>query len=98
MKSGLLMSTPSAMYATVTPVPSTMFCACGVEVLSKAVFVTCSASGCSSGWPGSLGQVGAVDGAGVDGPVPALNDGAAGAPLSVRSGKTPRTDGSEASV
>src|SRR5438477_12127711 len=96
MKSGLLMSRPSAIQATFTPVPATMFCACGVELLSNAVLVTCRASGWSSGWLGSLGHVVlcGVDGVG---PVPAENAGPAVAPLSVRSGNTPATDGSLAS-
>jgi hypothetical protein len=45
------------MNATLTPVPSTMFCACGVFASSNAVFVTCNASGSSIGWLGSVGQM-----------------------------------------
>ena len=96
MKSGLLMSMPSAMKATLTPVPSTMVCACGTEVSENAVFVTCSASGSSSGLAGSLGQT-ELSGT----TVAALtavwiacfcND----PKVNVRSGTTAATDGSEA--
>ncbi len=54
------MSMPSAMYATLTPVPSTMLCACGVLGFWNAVFVTCNASGSRIGRPGLLGHTGPV--------------------------------------
>src|SRR5689334_3229602 len=57
MKSGLLMSMPSAIHATLTPAPVARLCACGVEASLKAVLVVCSASGSSSGLAGSLGQM-----------------------------------------
>src|SRR5215475_5214839 len=57
MKSGLLMSMPSAIHATLTPVPSTMFCACGVDLSRYAVCVVCNASGSSNGFDGSDGQL-----------------------------------------
>src|SRR5262245_11104606 len=57
MKSGLLMSMPSAIQATLTPEPSTMFCACGVDLSRNAVCVVCSASGSSNGFDGSDGQI-----------------------------------------
>ena len=45
------------MKATLTPAPSTMFCACGVAGSLNAVCVVCSASGSSSGLAGSVGQI-----------------------------------------
>ena len=56
MKSGLLMSRPSARKATVTPLPVAICCAEGVALLLNAVWVTCRASGSSSGLAGLLGQ------------------------------------------
>src|SRR5260370_460045 len=61
MKSGLLMSMPSAMKATSTPVPLNRLWACGTVVSLKAVLVSWSASGSSNGLAGSDGQTG-VDG------------------------------------
>src|SRR4051794_893888 len=56
MKSGLLMSSPSAKNATFTPLPVASCCAEGVLGSSNAVLVVCSASGSSSGLLGLLGQ------------------------------------------
>src|SRR5215475_6490709 len=92
------MSRPSAMNATLTPVPSTMFCACGVAVSLNAVLVTCKASGSSNGCDGSLGQTGPFWTAGFDEP-PVL--GACvriGGALIGRSGTIAATDGSAASA
>ena len=52
-----MMSMPSAIHATLTPEPSTMFCACGVLLFRNAVLVICRASGSRSGLAGSVGHV-----------------------------------------
>ena len=56
MKSGLLMSSPSAKNATLTPLPVASDCAWGVLGSSKAVCVVWSASGSSRGLLGSVGH------------------------------------------
>src|SRR5215475_7996718 len=92
------MSRPSAMNATFTPEPSTMFCACGVLLFWNAVFVICSASGSRSGLVGSVVHVWLL--ADVADFVAPPADGAAvsiGERLTGRSGKMPATDGSPAS-
>src|SRR4051794_16280667 len=94
MKSGLLMSTPSASQATLMPRPVTRLCACGVLLVENAVLVSCRASGSSSGLAGSVGQ---TDG---DTAVGVADDGAAAGAaaglLICRSGYTAATVGSAA--
>src|ERR1044071_5538340 len=103
MKSGLLMSTPSAKNATLTPAPVARFAACGIDGSLNATCMVCSASGSSSGFDGSDGQMplcGVVglpgsndDGAATLGPE-AVGDGAL---LIAASGITAATRGSASS-
>jgi hypothetical protein len=102
-ESGLLMSTPSAKNATFTPAPVTRFAACGVDWSSKATCIVCRASGSSSGFAGSVGQIPLCGVVGLPGSADAgfrpLEPDVAGAwiGLTIASGMTAATPGSAAS-
>src|SRR5690349_17602908 len=100
MKSGLLMSMPSAIQATFTPAPVASDWACGAAGSLNALLVVCSASGSSSGLLGSDGQVGVATPEACAAPAAAGADasGLIGALVIGRSGKTAATAGSAASA
>jgi hypothetical protein len=102
MKSVRFGSLPSAMNATVTPLPVAICCAVGTLGSSDAVRVLCNASGSSSGFDGSVGQMpGAAAAAARGAALRGVAAGVApttGAMLTVRSGSTAATAGSAASA